>query len=201
MFNPVFNQDGHISYFRITCLAIAVGCFISGCVMQSEDKYKQESENSLASANAQTELTASDKVTQDSSLSVESIRHLALVELKDATEYMQACGAIDNAYDNCSFEFSNEFKQYYQTSLDASADGFDLKISALENNQDQCKIFEFDSNGDLKAFNAQGIIDQECLSGLDKELKKFSIIRDTDYTQGQIAPSGISPIIHNLTLR
>ena len=108
---------------------------------------------------------------------------------------------FSNTFDNCSFDFTKEFTQYYQVKLDAFADGFDLTVKAKSNNNDSCKLFKVDSNGSYTAFNQDNTQDESCISDLANSLNTLTIHRDTDYKEGQIAPSGLSPIVHNLSQR
>lgn len=194
MFNPVFNQDGRVSYFRVTCLAIAIGCFVTGCVMHQEtQEVTQVTDTVVSDEVAEVETTDSENF--------EEIRKLALSQIKNATLYLQTCGELDNTFDNCSFNFTKEFTQYYQVKLDAFADGFDLTIKAKSNNNDSCKLFKVDSNGSYTAFNQDNTQDDSCISDLAKSLNTLTIHRDTDYKEGQIAPSGLSPIVRNLSQR
>ncbi|MGN0928260.1 MAG: hypothetical protein ACI4M7_03980 [Succinivibrio sp.] len=194
MFNPVFNQDGRVSYFRVTCLAIAIGCFVTGCVMHQETQEVTQVTDTVVSDEV-AEVETSD------SENFEEIRKLALSQIKNATLYLQTCGELDNTFDNCSFDFTKEFTQYYQVKLDAFADGFDLTVKAKSNNNDSCKLFKVDSNGSYTAFNQDNTQDESCISDLAKSLNTLTIHRDTDYKEGQIAPSGLSPIVHNLSQR
>lgn len=194
MFNPVFNQDGRVSYFRVTCLAIAIGCFVTGCVMHQETQEVTQVTDTVVSYEV-AEVETSD------SENFEEIRKLALSQIKDATLYLQTCGELDNTFDNCSFDFTKEFTQYYQVKLDAFADGFDLTVKAKSNNNDSCKLFKVDSNGSYTAFNQDNTQDESCISDLANSLNTLTIHRDTDYKEGQIAPSGLSPIVHNLSQR
>ena len=194
MFNPVFNQDGRVSYFRVTCLAIAIGCFVTGCVMHQETQEVTQVTDTVVSDEV-AEVETSD------SENFEEIRKLALSQIKNATLYLQTCGEIDNTFDNCSFDFTKEFTQYYQVKLDAFADGFDLTVKAKSNNNDSCKLFKVDSNGSYTAFNQDNTQDESCISDLANSLNTLTIHRDTDYKEGQIAPSGLSPIVHNLSQR
>lgn len=194
MFNPVFNQDGRVSYFRVTCLAIAIGCFVTGCVMHQETQEVTQVTDTVVSDEV-AEVETSD------SENFEEIRKLALSQIKNATLYLQTCGELDNTFDNCSFDFTKEFTQYYQVKLDAFADGFDLTVKAKSNNNDSCKLFKVDSNGSYTAFNQDNTQDKSCISDLANSLNTLTIHRDTDYKEGQIAPSGLSPIVHNLSQR
>ena len=194
MFNPVFNQDGRVSYFRVTCLAIAIGCFVTGCVMHQETQEVTQVTDTVVSDEV-AEVETSD------SENFEEIRKLALSQIKNATLYLQTCGELDNTFDNCSFDFTKEFTQYYQVKLDAFADGFDLTVKAKSNNNDSCKLFKVDSNGRYTAFNQDNTQDESCISDLANSLNTLTIHRDTDYKEGQIAPSGLSPIVHNLSQR
>ena len=194
MFNPVFNQDGRVSYFRVTCLAIAIGCFVTGCVMHQEtQEVTQVTDTVVSDEVAEVETTDSENF--------EEIRKLALSQIKNATLYLQTCGELDNTFDNCSFDFTKEFTQYYQVKLDAFADGFDLTVKAKSNNNDSCKLFKVDSNGSYTAFNQDNTQDESCISDLANSLNTLTIHRDTDYKEGQIAPSGLSPIVRNLSQR
>ena len=194
MFNPVFNQDGRVSYFRVTCLAIAIGCFVTGCVMHQETQEVTQVTDTVVSDEV-AEVETSD------SENFEEIRKLALSQIKNATLYLQTCGELDNTFDNCSFDFTKEFTQYYQVKLDAFADGFDLTVKAKSNNNDSCKLFRVDSNGSYTAFNQDNTQDESCISDLANSLNTLTIHRDTDYKEGQIAPSGLSPTVHNLSQR
>ena len=194
MFNPVFNQDGRVSYFRVTCLAIAIGCFVTGCVMHQETQEVTQVTDTVVSDEV-AEVETSD------SENFEEIRKLALSQIKNATLYLQTCGELDNTFDNCSFDFTKEFTQYYQVKLDAFADGFDLTVKAKSNNNDSCKLFKVDSNGSYTAFNQDNTQDESCISDLANSLNTLTIHRDTDYKEGQIAPSGLSPIFHNFSQR
>ncbi len=194
MFNPVFNQDGRVSYFRVTCLAIAIGCFVTGCVMHQETQEVTQVTDTVVSDEV-AEVETSD------SENFEEIRKLALSQIKNATLYLQTCGELDNTFDNCSFDFTKEFTQYYQVKLDAFADGFDLTVKAKSNNNDSCKLFKVDSNGSYTAFNQDNTQDESCISDLANSLNTLTIHRDTDYKEGQIAPSGLSPIVRNLSQR
>ena len=194
MFNPVFNQDGRVSYFRVTCLAIAIGCFVTGCVMHQETQEVTQVTDTVVSDEV-AEVETSD------SENFEEIRKLALSQIKNATLYLQTCAELDNTFDNCSFDFTKEFTQYYQVKLDAFADGFDLTVKAKSNNNDSCKLFKVDSNGSYTAFNQDNTQDESCISDLANSLNTLTIHRDTDYKEGQIAPSGLSPIVHNLSQR
>ena len=194
MFNPVFNQDGRVSYFRVTCLAIAIGCFVTGCVMHQETQEVTQVTDTVVSDEV-AEVETSD------SENFEEIRKLALSQIKNATLYLQTCGELDNTFDNCSFDFTKEFTQYYQVKLDAFADGFDLTVKAKSNNNDSCKLFKVDSNGSYTAFNQDNTQDESCISDLANSLNTLTMHRDTDYKEGQIAPSGLSPIVHNLSQR
>ena len=93
MFNPIFNADGSLSYFRVTCLVIALGCLIGGCVMDGASGSNSKAESlTQASEDAQ---SASSDVEADDSLSADEIRTIALKEVYQATKYMQTCGAFD----------------------------------------------------------------------------------------------------------
>lgn len=199
MFNPIFNADGSLSYFRVTCLIVALGCLIGGCVMDSSSDGKNKDEVS-DDVTAQVESQGSVEEADDS-LSAEEIRTIALKEVYQATRYMQTCGALDKGYDNCTVSLSEQAKPYFTMVLDTATDGFTLRFNATENNSDTCKVFETDSDGSVKALNAKGELDPSCSEAIDKTLKQFTISRDTDANDGQLAPSGFTPIVRNISQR
>lgn len=199
MFNPIFNADGSLSYFRVTCLIVALGCLIGGCVMDSSSDGKNKDEVS-DDVTAQVESQGSVEEADDS-LSAEEIRTIALKEVYQAIRYMQTCGALDKGYDNCTVSLSEQAKPYFTMVLDTATDGFTLRFNATENNSDTCKVFETDSDGSVKALNAKGELDPSCSEAIDKTLKQFTISRDTDANDGQLAPSGFTPIVRNISQR
>lgn len=199
MFNPIFNADGSLSYFRVTCLIVALGCLIGGCVMDSSSDGKNKDEVS-DDVTAQVESQGSVEDADDS-LSADEIRTIALKEVYQATRYMQTCGALDKGYDNCTVSLSEQAKPYFTMVLDTATDGFTLRFNATENNSDTCKVFETDSDGSVKALNAKGELDPSCSEAIDKTLKQFTISRDTDANDGQLAPSGFTPIVRNISQR
>lgn len=199
MFNPIFNADGSLSYFRVTCLIVALGCLIGGCVMDSSSDSKNK-DKVAEDVTAQVENQDSG-VEADDSLSADEIRTIALKEVYQATRYMQTCGALDKGYDNCSVSLSEQAKPYFTMVFDTSTDGFTLRFNATENNSDTCKVFETDSDGSVKALNAKGELDPSCTEVIDKTLKQFTISRDTDANDGQLAPSGFTPIVRNISQR
>lgn len=199
MFNPIFNADGSLSYFRVTCLIVALGCLIGGCVMDSSSDGKNKDE---VSDNVTAQVESQDSVEEaDDSLSADEIRTIALKEVYQSTRYMQTCGALDKGYDNCTVSLSEQAKPYFTMVLDTATDGFTLRFNATENNSDTCKVFETDSDGSVKALNAKGELDPSCSEAIDKTLKQFTISRDTDANDGQLAPSGFTPIVRNISQR
>lgn len=173
MFNPIFNTDGSLSYFRVTCLIVALGCLIGGCVMDSSSDSKNKDDVS-EDVTAQVENQDSG-VEADDSLSADEIRTIALKEIYQATRYMQTCGALDKGYDNCTVSLSEQAKPYFTMVFDTANDGFTLRFNATENNSDTCKVFETDSDGSVKALNAKGELDPSCTEVIDKTLKQFTI--------------------------
>lgn len=198
MFNPIFNADGSLSYFRVTCLIVALGCLIGGCVMDGTSDSKSEDGDSSVASVTQNE----DSVPEaDDSLSADEIRIIALKEVYQTTKYMQTCGAIDRGYDNCSVSLSEKANPYFTLSQDTATDGFSLRFNATDNNSDTCRVFETDSNGTVTALNSKGEEDPSCAEALDKALKQFTITRDTDADNEQLAPSGFTPIVRNISQR
>ena len=197
MFNPIYQKDGSLSFFRIACLFVAISCFICGCVMKVESSDKNEQ----ISARDDSVEQSADTVEVDGSLASDEIRSLAINELVADSEYMQTCGTIDRVYDSCTVDISANLKPYYSLEVNASADGFKLVLSATKNNADDCSVYESNSNGEFLAFNKSGSLDKNCLKGLKSNNDKFFVIRDTDTKEGEIAPSGFTPIVKNLTQR
>ena len=194
MFNPVFNKDGSVSYFRVFCLITAVSCLICGCVMKTSNN------DDLSDLQAQTAMIEKDldNVPEENSL---EIREKAVAELAQNAEFMQTCGTLDRSYDNCVVELSDDLKPYYSMDLESSDDGYSLILKATDNNTDTCRLFESNSNGELIGLNEQGESDKNCLLDLAKDENNFKVSRDTDNKSGQSAPSGLAPLVKHLTNR
>lgn len=193
MFNPVYNADGRVSYFRVLCLSVAFGCFICGCMVDNDKKTVQRAQ-SVTSVQEETQLPT---VSRD----YKQIRTLALEEFTFDVEYLQTCGTLDRGFDNCVVELSDSLKPYYSLSLDASADGYKIAFVANEDSKDELRSFESDSNGDIRIVDSDGNFDKKALSELKKSNGKFKIVRDTDNHDGQAAPSGLTPMVRNLSKR
>ena len=194
MFNPVFNKDGSVSYFRVICLITAVSCFVCGCVMKSSKNEDQTASNAEPVQTVEAESSAQE----DSSL---QIREKAIAELASNAEFMQTCGTLDRSYDNCVVELSEDLKPYYSMDLDSSDDGYSLVLKATEQNKDNCRLFESNSNGELIGLNENGESDKNCLLDLANSDNNFKVSRDTDDKSGQSAPSGLAPLVKHLTNR
>lgn len=192
MFNPIFNADGSISYFRVTCLVVAIGCLVSGCVMKNDET--PDIDEVAAVQDESADDTSSVEVEKTSVIDTDKLRVRALQELYTDIVYMQSCGDLDSSFDNCQLTLAHELTPYYELKLESSADGYLLKLSATADNEDSCKVFENDSNGNLVAFDAEGNKDLSCTAPLTSKLNTFAIVRDTDNHYGDTAPSGISPI-------
>ncbi|MGN1281373.1 MAG: hypothetical protein ACI4UM_05660 [Succinivibrio sp.] len=196
MFNPVLNADGSVSYFRIICLVVATACFVSGCVMDDSSSQTVAPDENVTAVQEE-----SVKETTKEETDFGKLRSYAISEIISDSLYMQTCGALDRGYENCSVTLSDNLKPYYDLSLDAADDGFAIMLRAKDSNKDECRVFEADSNGVLKATDSNGLDDQNCTAMLDMSSRKFSILRDTDANEGQMAPSGLRPIVKNLTQR
>ena len=194
MFNPVFNKDGSVSYFRVFCLITAVSCLICGCVMKTFNT------DDLSDLQAQTAMIEKDldNVPEDNSL---EIREKAVAELSQNAEFMQTCGTLDRSYDNCVVELSDDLKPFYSLDLESSDDGYSMILTATEQNKDSCRTFESNSNGEIIGLNEQGESDKNCLLDLAKDENNFKVSRDTDNKSGQSAPSGLAPLVKHLTNR
>ena len=197
MFNPVFNKDGSLSYFRVFCLGVAMVCFACGCVMKNDEK--QDEKVSVASS-VQSETVEETRIEDDSHKLME-MRAQAVEEIVQASEYMQTCGVLDRGYDSCEVTLSDEMSKNYTLNLDASADGFKLTFTATASNRDTCRLYEANSNGELVGFDENGKADKNCLLGLANAPSDFKLVRDTDNRDGQSAPSGFTPIVKHLSLR
>ncbi len=197
MFNPVFNKDGSVSYFRIICLITALGCFICGCVMNSNSN-----DDELAQVPAKEQSDASLRAqTENARISSLKLREKAVEEFVSNTEFMQTCGTLDRSYDNCVVELSDDLKPYYSLALDSSDDGYSMVIEATPQNNDSCRLFESNSNGEILGLNDKGESDKNCLLDLENKSNTFKVLRDTDNKSGQSAPSGLTPLVKQLTNR
>ncbi|SFK42873.1 hypothetical protein [Succinivibrio dextrinosolvens] len=194
MFNPVFNKDGSVSYFRVFCLITAVSCLICGCVMKTSNN------DDLSDLQAQSAMIEKDldNVPEENSL---EIREKAVAELAQNAEFMQTCGTLDRSYDNCVVELSDDLKPFYSLDLDSSDDGYSMILTATEQNKDSCRTFESNSNGEIIGLNEHGESDKNCLLDLAKNENNFKVSRDTDNKSGQSAPSGLAPLVKHLTNR
>lgn len=194
MFNPVFNKDGSVSYFRVFCLITAVSCLICGCVMKTSNN------DDLSDLQAQTAMIEKDldNVPEENSL---EIREKAVAELAQNAEFMQTCGTLDRSYDNCVVELSDDLKPFYSLDLESSDDGYSMILTATEQNKDSCRTFESNSNGEIIGLNEHGESDKNCLLDLAKDEINFKVFRDTDNKSGQSAPSGLAPLVKHLTNR
>lgn len=198
MFNPIYNKDGSLSVFRVSCLIIAVGCFVCGCVVQDK-KAKNTIETNLTVQNNSDNLSEADAA-EPGGADVESIRTFALEQFNQDFEYLLTCGTLDNSFDNCKVELEPSLVQYYELSLETGADGFTLDMKSLPAlSDDSCALFSASSNGEIRAFDNNGSENTECINAMAAEKRHFGISRDTDNRHGQLAPSGLSPMVKTLT--
>ncbi len=203
MFNPIFNKDGTLSFFRLFCLIVAVSCAVAYYVT-GQDKSAQsvaKAESAPASEVVDTASAGAVREDEPEEISPVAIRERALLELKEDAEYMQICGAVDNGYDNCKVDLPEDLKEFYSMKLHSWGDGYELLILAKDENKDLCRQFESNSNGEIIGFNDKGESDQKCLLGLDNMERGFTVLRDTDNNEGLSAPSGLSPLVTNLSKR
>ncbi len=203
MFNPIFNKDGSLSFFRLFCLIVAVSCATAYYVTGQGKDTKSVAKTESAQVSEVVETAKADAVKEDEpeEVSPVAIREKALLELKDESEYMQICGAVDNGYDNCSVDLPEELESFYSMRLHSWGDGYKLVLLAKDENKDLCRQFESNSNGEIIGFNENGEADQKCLLGLDNLERGFTVLRDTDNNEGLSAPSGLSPLVTNLSKR
>ncbi|MGN0916364.1 MAG: hypothetical protein ACI4NE_08440 [Succinivibrio sp.] len=201
MFNLLMNSDGRVSYFRLTCLCVALGCFVCGCVMDKSETSTVSADDindkSPVTASVQSEEMEAETAVDD----IHQLRKTALKEFIENNEYLQTCGAIDHSFENCSLSLSQSLEPYYKLKLDASIDGYMLVLEAKSENKDTCRVFEADSNGELYGYDQDGKRDPACTMAGSTSTRQFKIIRDTDAARGQSAPSGLSPLVQDLSLR
>jgi len=203
MFNPIFNRDGSLSFFRLFCLVVVVVC-AAAYYITGQDKNSQNlaiADGAPASKALETAQSEVLKEEEPEEVSPVAIRERALSELKVDAEYMQICGAVDNGYDNCKVDLPEDLKEFYSMKLHSWGDGYELLILAKDENKDLCRQFESNSNGEIIGFNDKGESDQSCLLGLDNMERGFTVHRDTDNNEGLSAPSGLSPLVTNLSKR
>ena len=198
MFNPIYNRDGSLSYFRVLCLMTAVSCFICGCVMEGKKNSSQDSSKVTAESTQvlQQERKAQTR-TQDPSEKFARVRQLAFVELLEDGEYLQTCGVLNKGYDECRIKISDELAEYYKVNLDTSNEGFLLKFEANDSNQDSCRLLEADSNGQYYGYDASSSLSDECSAIKNFPRGEFYVMRDTDNKSETVAPSGFTPINSN----
>ncbi|MBQ4245579.1 MAG: hypothetical protein IJ671_00875 [Succinivibrio sp.] len=197
MFNPIYNKDGSLCLFRVSCLAIAVGCFVCGCVVQdkkAKNNYEDKVNTVLEAQNAP------EPVVEEKKTDVEAIRAFALHQLNEDFEYLLTCGTLDNGFDNCTVELDQSLTPYYELSLETGADGFTLDLKSLPSlNDDSCSLISANSNGEIRAYDNKGSENTSCISARTVDNSRFGIVRDTDTRHGQLAPSGLSEMVKTLS--
>jgi len=201
MFNLVYEINGKISRFRVTCLAVASVCFISGTYLKLISSNDTVEVSSRATAPVSTSVDISDSAeekftAEDKTLAFDyvQIRQKAVQDLKKNDEYMGFCSVVDHNSEQCKVSIEKDLSPYYVLSYDVNSEGYNLHLEATEQNKDKCKIFEINSNGEWLAINENGDMDADCLDRGVFDSHRFALVRDTDNNDGQIAPSGLAPI-------
>ncbi len=196
LFHPVFNQDGTVSLFRVSCLLVALLSFIALAILKF-----QESEGGALSANEEsvTESKASSfslfKEQEDPKEVILENRKLALTELEEASEFFRTCGLLNQGFEGCAYTFSDKVLGSFIPKVEAFDDGFSLSLFAKGAQlNDLCPTLEVTSQSGLLAFDSQGKLTESCL--LKKQNVQISSLRrSTDELHGNPAPSGRKKIL------
>lgn len=105
-------------------------------------------------------------------------RKQALVELSDGAAFLTSCGNINAGYIGCSFDFSKKVRSYYDSNIEAVADGFMITLVAKGNQQkDGCAKFVVNSEGVYQAYDVNGVVSQKCFA--DTKINNFIITHNS----------------------
>lgn len=159
-FDPVRNEDGSLSFFRIGCLGVAALCMFSyamlmlGCASTHDDSLRD-----AGSADLDDSAMIEEEKPDDSA----ALRVLAVDELKAAESYYRDCGALNKGFEGCVFKFSPDLLARYEMSETAADDGFAVSMRLKDPAQDpKCTLLKTDSSGLHEAFDSEGKENLEC---------------------------------------
>lgn len=162
-FDPMHNEDGSVSIFRVSCLSVVAMCMLIyaslnllGCAGSSVDDLSSKQDSEQNDVKAESVDNSGSDFTNDR-------RHIAQKTLNEAVAFYRDCGSINQGFEGCVFDFSKNVTTYYDVSANAADDGFAVILKAKDDGDPRCTFFEADSNGILSAFDAQGNKSDECL--------------------------------------
>ena len=125
-------------------------------------------------------------------------RKQALAELSDGAAFLSSCGNINAGYIGCKFNFSKKVSPYYDSNIEAVADGFMITLVAKgEQLKDGCVKFVANSEGVYQAFDSNGLESQKCFMNSAINEHMLSLHRAVDDIRGNAAPSGAKLVANN----
>lgn len=195
LFHPVFNEDGSVSLFRVTCLVVLALSMVA-CAVLKQDAGRDSAAVKNDPATVAQNLSSEALEELPPEVRLETVRALAVSELYEGMEFFRACGTINQGFEGCNFTFSDKVLRSFISTVDAADDGFYLRLKAKgEQLNDLCVEFAADSSGNgVRAFDRQGDERQDCL--LEPGSLAFGDIhRITDDLNGNPAPSGKAPVL------
>lgn len=162
-FDPMRNDDGSLSIFRIFCLGIIALCMflygsltILGC-SDTKDAVQRPSENNSKVA---TDEASSAAAMLDSD--AQNLQAQVVKAMQEAVAYYRECGAINKGFEGCHFEFPQNILEFYEASAQAADDGFTVRLKSLQESK-HCALYETDISGVMRAFDSFGQSDENCL--------------------------------------
>lgn len=146
MFHPIYNADGSLSPFRLTCLGVFVVCLLAYAVtvlIASSDNSKGKGQEESVSA----EIDAAAL----------KLRSEALSDLADGYAFLKACNSINNGFSGCTWTVSDEVGKSYSHEVKFAKESFVLALALKDkNSSDICARLVLDSQGKFKAEDMGG---------------------------------------------
>lgn len=162
-FDPVRNDDGSLSIFRITCLGILALCMLSygslslfGCSDTQDAVQTQSKENSAV---------VEENVKDNSDTVADGANDLqkqVVKSMQEAVAYYRECGAINKGFEGCNFTFPANVLKYYVATAQAADDGFTVSLKTQQEGVN-CALYETDISGVMRAFDSLGQSNDNCL--------------------------------------
>ena len=195
LFHPLYNTDRSLSKVRLICLIVVGVCMVSYPFVS----HNQNDDISAAQDNIAHKKSMIAKIMESDEDKLQDkrakIRNEILLELKNRYEFLQSCGTINAGFEGCSVKFTDAFLEHYDARVSTAADGFSMTIIAKgDMKNDICIQFSLNSNGDFVALDRNKKPTDKCTPKDFIKQNLGSIYRATDNLEGQIAPSGLSPI-------
>lgn len=188
-FHPIFNEDGTVSLFRVSCLAVLALSVLAYFLLRPHDGGTAET---LAAAGQDNvgELAQAQEIDDYDPLLV---RQMAIAELNDGAEFFKACGNINFGFEGCNYQFSDQLLSFYIPQVEAADDGFTITLTAKGRQRlDDCVKFTVDSIGTFVALDNQDRVTDKCTGQV---AASHAVHRITDDLQGQPAPSGADKVV------